>query len=356
MARPVRKFHDLIGQSRAVSLLQGQCRGARQKQESLPALLIVGSAGCGRRVLARAVAEEMEAQFVAFSVRPDVKVRDLTDWLDGMTDNRVVFFGGLETLSASCQAMLATAIVEDEVGNGNSGGGRCPSNRQATFIASTDSPSKLNSALRKLFLRIELEPYNIRELRAIVERIIKDHCADFTNQAIGVVAGACGGVPSVAEQLVRSIHRAGDGGRVTEQVARDQLELLGIDENGLWRRDRACLSALLAAGEEGLSPGILSVMAGVDPDTIRTEVDPVLLHRQLVSVHGTTRSLTETGVKVAEQILARQGSPRKRETTNNSAAPGISGSEQSMPVRLAVVDQMSVADAPSMRSAERQSS
>jgi Holliday junction DNA helicase RuvB len=73
------------------------------------------------------------------------------------------------------------------------------------------------------------------------------------------------------------------GGVVTQQVARDALQVFDVDSHGLDRLDRAVLSALVrnfGGGPVGL--GTLAVAVGEETETVEEVVEPYLVRAGLL--------------------------------------------------------------------------
>jgi Holliday junction DNA helicase RuvB len=85
-------------------------------------------------------------------------------------------------------------------------------------------------------------------------------------------------------------------GAVTVAVAREALELLDVDEDGLERMDREILAAIAGkfdGGPVGLST--LAVALGEEPDTIEDVYEPYLLQLGLIQRTPRGRIVTERG-------------------------------------------------------------
>ncbi len=85
-------------------------------------------------------------------------------------------------------------------------------------------------------------------------------------------------------------------GAVTLGVAREALQLLEVDADGLERTDRAMLDAIankFGGGPVGLST--LAVALGEEPETIEDVYEPYLLQLGLIQRTPRGRILTELG-------------------------------------------------------------
>jgi Holliday junction DNA helicase RuvB len=111
------------------------------------------------------------------------------------------------------------------------------------------------------------------------------------------------GTPRVANRIlrrVRDVAQVRHDGAVTLPVAREALELLEVDEEGLERSDRELLSAIahkFGGGPVGLST--LAVALGEEPETVEDVFEPYLLRLGLLQRTPRGRVLTELGLKRA---------------------------------------------------------
>jgi Holliday junction DNA helicase RuvB len=95
---------------------------------------------------------------------------------------------------------------------------------------------------------------------------------------------------------VRDVAQVKHDGAITTAVARDALELLEVDEQGLERIDRELLHAIavkFGGGPVGLST--LAVALGEEPDTIEDVYEPYLLQLGFIQRTPRGRVITELG-------------------------------------------------------------
>ncbi len=107
------------------------------------------------------------------------------------------------------------------------------------------------------------------------------------------------GTPRIANRLlkrVRDYAQVRHEGYVSEEVAREALALLQVDEEGLDRVDREILSLILRnfdGGPVGLST--LATAISEEPDTIEDVYEPYLLQRGFLKRTPRGRVLTRLG-------------------------------------------------------------
>jgi holliday junction DNA helicase RuvB len=113
------------------------------------------------------------------------------------------------------------------------------------------------------------------------------------------IAGRSRGTPRIANRIlrrVRDVAQVRHDGEVTTAVAREALELLEVDGQGLERTDRELLAAIaekFGGGPVGLST--LAVALGEEPDTVEDVYEPFLLQLGFLQRTPRGRVITELG-------------------------------------------------------------
>lgn len=310
MGRPIKTFHELVGQQRLVSLVRDLCRGARRDGRAIPPLLLVGPAGSGKACLARAISRETGGQLRAMLGAPDLTRVHLVDELAETRPNDVVMIEDIHRLSGAVLALLAEAIGHGEIPS--SDGPKLDRSRpiplpdRLTIIGTTDAPGRLPPSLGTRFLALSLAPYRTAELKAIVMGIARQQERDVTPQAARALAEAAEGSPRLASVLLDTIALAAGQSRVTEAVVRAELERAGLDKFGFWPRHRTYLHALCDADDAGLGLEALSIRTGFDAAYIRRDIEPLLFAKGLIQIRGSSRWLSEEGATHARAIAARE--------------------------------------------------
>ena len=142
-----------------------------------------------------------------------------------------------------------------------------------------------------------LELYSPKELGRIVRRSAGILEVEIDDAGAAIVAARARGTPRVANRLlkrVRDFAEVRGAGRVDAAVAREALELLEVDEQGLDRLDRDILRTVcqkFGGGPVGLST--LAVAVGEEADTIEDVYEPYLLQRGLLMRTPRGRVATE---------------------------------------------------------------
>ena len=156
-----------------------------------------------------------------------------------------------------------------------------------------------------------LEFYTDEELRTIVERSAELLDVEIDREGALEIGRRSRGTPRLANRLlkrVRDFAQVRCDGVITEQVAKDALDLLEIDSLGLDNTDRNILDTMIvkfAGRPVGLDT--LAAAIGEDAGTIEDVCEPFLIQRGLIKRTPRGRALTpyayeHLGLPVPEEV------------------------------------------------------
>jgi Holliday junction DNA helicase RuvB len=169
-----------------------------------------------------------------------------------------------------------------------------------TLVGATTRTGLLTTPLRDRFgITYRLDLYTAEELGRIVRRSARILGVEVAPEAAEEIARRARGTPRVANRILRRVRDVAEvrhDGAVTLAVAREALELLEVDAEGLERTDRELLSAIahkFGGGPVGLST--LAVALGEETETIEDVYEPYLLQLGLLQRTPRGRVLTDLG-------------------------------------------------------------
>src|SRR5437899_1961819 len=137
------------------------------------------------------------------------------------------------------------------------------------------------------------------ELGTIVRRSARILDVEIAEDAADEIARRSRGTPRIANRIlrrVRDVAQVKHDGVITNEVAREALELLEVDRDGLERIDRELMQTILVkfgGGPVGLST--LAVALGEEQDTIEDVYEPYLLQLGFIQRTPRGRVVTEHG-------------------------------------------------------------
>ena len=159
--------------------------------------------------------------------------------------------------------------------------------RPFTLIGATTRAGMLSAPLRDRFqIREHLGWYTEEELCEIVRRNAVKLKVPIDDAAAHVMASRARRTPRLANNRllwVRDYAQTKADGKVNATVAAAALDMIGIDQLGLDKQDRAYLDTLMrifAGGPTGLEA--IAHTMNVSSDTLEDEVEPFLLRSELI--------------------------------------------------------------------------
>src|SRR5256886_1381661 len=169
-----------------------------------------------------------------------------------------------------------------------------------TLIGATTRTGLLTTPLRDRFgMTFRLEHYEPEELALIVRRSARILGVESSDDAATEIARRARGTPRIANRILRRVRDVAEvrhQGKITLEIAREALELMEVDQDGLERSDRALLRAIVEkfdGGPVGLST--LAVALGEEPDTIEDVYEPYLLQLGFIQRTPRGRIVTKPG-------------------------------------------------------------
>lgn len=286
-----KRFADYIGQSRVKENIQIAIQAARDRDEALDHVLLYGPPGLGKTTLAQIIANELGVSIQTSSGPALQHKGELTAILSELEQREVLFVDEIHRLLPTLEEILYPAMedycVDLIVGQGP--GARIHNMRlkQFTLIGATTRAGLVTAPLRSRFGIVHrLEFYTPDELVEIVSRSAKILNIIVDDDGAFEIARRSRGTPRVANRLLR---RARDfaqvraQGHVTLQVAREALEMLGVDEHGLDEVDRNLLLTIIqkySGGPVGLNT--LAASLSEEEDAIEEMYEPYLMQLGLI--------------------------------------------------------------------------
>jgi len=286
-----KRFADYIGQSRVKENIEIAIQAARSRGEALDHVLLYGPPGLGKTTLAQIIASELGVTIKTSSGPLLERKGDLTAILTSMEQREVFFLDEIHRLVPAIEEVLYPAMEDYRIDLviGQGAGARIHPfilNR-FTLIGATTRAGLVTAPLRSRFGIVHrLEFYTPEELVTIVRRSASILGIAVDDDGAYEMARRSRGTPRVANRLLR---RARDfaqvraQGHITLAVAKESLQMLGVDEHGLDEVDRTLMLTILqkyAGGPVGLST--LAASISEEEDAIEEIYEPYLMQLGLL--------------------------------------------------------------------------
>jgi holliday junction DNA helicase RuvB len=299
-----RKLDEFVGQERVKEQLGIALDATRARGEALDHVLLVGPPGLGKTSLAYIVREELGVGIRCVAGPALERKGDMAAILTGLEQRDVLFVDEIHRLSRAVEEILYPALedfrLDIVVGQGPAARTLTLDVPPFTLVGATTRTGLLTTPLRDRFgMTFRLDYYAPEELGVIVRRSARILGVEIADEAADQIAGRSRGTPRVANRILRRVRDVAEvrhEGVVTNEVAREALELLEVDGMGLERTDRDLLRAIVErfdGGPVGLST--LAVALGEEPDTIEDVYEPYLLQLGFIQRTPRGRMVTKLG-------------------------------------------------------------
>jgi Holliday junction DNA helicase RuvB len=299
-----RSLDEFVGQERVKEQLAIALEAARGRGEALDHVLLAGPPGLGKTSLAFIVREELGVGLRSVAGPALERKGDMAAILTSLEQRDVLFVDEIHRLNRAVEEILYPALEDFRldiiVGQGPAARTLTLDLPPFTLVGATTRTGLLTTPLRDRFgMTYRLEHYTAAELARIVRRSARILGLEVADEAAEEIARRARGTPRVANRILRRVRDVAEvrhDGAVTLAVAREALDLLEVDGEGLERVDRELLAAIVRkfdGGPVGLST--LAVSLGEEPDTIEDVYEPYLLQLGLIQRTPRGRIVTKLG-------------------------------------------------------------
>jgi Holliday junction DNA helicase RuvB len=296
-----KRMREMVGQREVYARIEIAVDAASKRGEPLGHILFDGPPGLGKTTFATCIPRELGVGIQIASGATLAAPKDLIPYLTNAEERSVLFIDEIHRLPKAVEEFLYPAMedfrIDLTLGEGVNARTLNMPLKPFTLIGATTRTGLLSAPLRDRFhMREHLDFYTIEELAEIVIRNAGKLRVEIADAAASEIASRSRSTPRVANnrlRWVRDYAQSKADGRITLAVARDALEMQGIDKMGLDPQDRKYLETIarvFGGGPVGVEA--VAHTMNLPPDTLIDEVEPYLLRSELVVRTPRGRKLT----------------------------------------------------------------
>lgn len=302
-----KKMSDFLGQESVKKNLSTFIEAARQREEPLDHLLLIGPPGLGKTTLAQITANELGVDFKVTSAPALDKPKDLAGILSTITPRTVFFIDEIHRLKPAIEEMLYIAMEDYEldwiIGQGAAARTVRIPLPPFTLVGATTKAGSVSSPLRSRFGFIpRFEFYTQSELALIIKRSAGILEIQIEEDAALLLAKCCRGTPRVANRVLRRMRdfaQVEGASVIAKKIIETGLERLEIDSIGLEKYDREILKSLiLNFGGGPVGAETLAISIGESIDTLEDYYEPYLIQCGLIQRTPRGRIVTQKAYDV----------------------------------------------------------
>jgi Holliday junction DNA helicase RuvB len=310
-----RTLNEYIGQKRVKENIAIAMEAAQNRGEALDHVLLYGPPGLGKTTLAQIIANELQVP-IKTSAGPLLERKgDLTAILTSLEAREVFFLDEIHRLQAAVEEVLYPAMedfrVDLVIGQGPGARIHPFHLNHFTLVGATTRAGLITAPLRSRFGIVHrLDFYEPADLLIILNRSAKILNIEMEQGGAEEIARRCRGTPRIANRLLRRARDFAEvraGGRITRDVAKEALSMLGVDDNGLDEVDRNLMLALLDKyGGGPVGVGTLAAALSEEEDAIEEMYEPYLMQIGMIDRTPRGRVATQRAYEYFGRELPRR--------------------------------------------------
>lgn len=296
-------FDEYIGQDQIKKNLDISIQAADKRGEPLDHMLFYGPPGLGKTSLAYLISKSLGTNLKVTSGPALEKPGDLASILTNIEQGDILFIDEIHRLSKSLEEVLYSAmedfVLDIIVGKGPSARTLRLDLPKFTLIGATTKFGSLSGPFRSRFGNIySFDFYTTEDITEIIRRSAQIlNVRPDSEQVLISIANRSRQTPRVANRLlkrVRDFAEVHNDGLITDFIASETFDLLGVDDHGLEAGDRKILETIIqkfGGGPVGLST--LAASTAEEIVTIEEIYEPFLMRQGFIQRTPRGRIVTD---------------------------------------------------------------
>ena len=284
-------LNEYVGQDEVKENIRIFIEAAKKRNEPLDHVLLYGPPGLGKTTLAHIIANELGVNIKTSSGPAIEKSGDLAAVLSNLEEGDVLFIDEIHRMPKYIEEILYPAMEDFELDIVIGSEGSSRSIRidlpPFTLVGATTRQGDISAPLRDRFgIVSKLNYYTEEELADIVKRTSRVLDAPITDEAAKELAKRSRKTPRIANRLFKRVRDfasvIGDG-TIDEEITKQALERLKVDEFGLDQIDMEYLESLINKFNGGpVGVETLASSIGEEVSTIEDVIEPYLLQEGFI--------------------------------------------------------------------------
>ena len=294
-------LEHFVGQENIKKPLNISMQAAKQREEPIEHVLLYGNPGLGKTTLAHIISNEMDVDIQVTAGPALDKVGDLAAILSNLSEGDILFIDEIHRMNKNVEEVLYSAMedfaIDIIVGEGPAARTLRMPLEKFTLIGATTKMNLLSSPLRDRFGHtFHFEFYKDKHIQEIIERNASLLEVEIKPEASNTIAVRSRRTPRVANRLlkrVRDYAQVKHDGIISKDIAKNALDMLNIDEEGMDEVDRKILKAIINkfnGGPVGLKT--LSAAIAEEKNTLENIYEPYLLQIGMIKRTPNGRKIT----------------------------------------------------------------
>jgi Holliday junction DNA helicase RuvB len=281
-----KRLKNFIGQDELKRQIDIFIKAAVKRGESLDHVLLYGPPGLGKTTLANIISRELTVGFKSTSAPAIERQGDLAAILTSLDRNDVLFIDEVHRLKPILEEILYPALedfaIDIIVGQGPGAKSIKINLKPFTLIGATTRAGLLTAPLRARFGIVQrLDFYKPEDICKVVKRSASIMKVQLSEEGARIIAARSRGTPRVANRILRRLRDIAEiegDGVIDEEISRNGLKMLGVDELGLDTMDMRLVDTIISKYDGGpVGVETLAVSIGEDSQTIEDIYEPYLI-------------------------------------------------------------------------------